>query len=150
MRRIETMARRISTIGVLAFAGLVAACGGRIGQNDSPMPSTAPQPIDAGTLIEDAGTPQIYPPAPPDAASSTPDAATCGPSVAACFACTRTPGCDIQPIGAQCSGWLFYRLEDFLAFDVFLPRDGVGDQQQFRASDGGIHDGLCYCLGFFR
>ncbi len=37
---------------------------------------------------------------------------------------------------------LLHRLEHFLAVDILLPRDGVGDQQQFGASDGGIHDGL--------
>ena len=27
---------------------------------------------------------------------------------------------------------------------ILLPRDGVGDQQQFGAGDGGIHGGLCF------
>ena len=34
---------------------------------------------------------------------------------------------------------LLHRLQHFLAVDVLLPRDGVGDQQQFGASDGGVH-----------
>ena len=38
---------------------------------------------------------------------------------------------------------LLHRFQDFLAVDVLLPRDGVGDQQQFRAGNGGVHSGLC-------
>ena len=34
---------------------------------------------------------------------------------------------------------LLHRLEHFLAVDGFLPRDGIGDQQQFRTGNGGVH-----------
>ena len=37
---------------------------------------------------------------------------------------------------------LFHRLENFLAVDGFLARDSVGNQQQFRAGDRGIHVSL--------
>ncbi len=34
---------------------------------------------------------------------------------------------------------LLHGFQDFLAVDVLFPRDGVGDQQQFRAGNGGVH-----------
>ena len=39
---------------------------------------------------------------------------------------------------------LLHRLQHFLAVDVLLPRDGVGDQQQFRAGNGGVHVDLLF------
>ena len=39
---------------------------------------------------------------------------------------------------------LLHRLEHFLALDRLLPRDGVGDQQQFGSGDGGIHGVLFF------
>jgi hypothetical protein len=38
---------------------------------------------------------------------------------------------------------LFHRLQHFLAVDILLARDGVGDQQQFGAGDSGVHGDLC-------
>ena len=43
---------------------------------------------------------------------------------------------------------LLHRLEHFLALDGFLPRDGIGDQQQFGTGDRGIHDGLLVALSW--
>ena len=39
---------------------------------------------------------------------------------------------------------LLHRLQHFLAVDVLFARDGVGDQQQFRAGNGGVHSGLLF------
>ena len=38
---------------------------------------------------------------------------------------------------------LLHRLQHFLAIDILLARDGVGDQQQFGAGNSGVHGDLC-------
>jgi hypothetical protein len=112
----ETFWRLGVAIGGLAMLAGGAACGGRLGQNDSPTQGTGPAPLDAGSPLLDAvGPPPTPQPSPVDA-SATPAASTCGPAATACFACTPGTACDLNAAGAECGGLYFYRLEDFLAY----------------------------------
>src|ERR1700735_5160157 len=42
---------------------------------------------------------------------------------------------------------LLHRLEHLLAVDRLFPRDGIGDQEQFGAGNGGVHVDLCQLVG---
>jgi hypothetical protein len=117
MRSLDATGRRLRVvIGGLAVLAGGAACGGRLGQNDSPTQGTGPALLDASSALLDAGgPPPTTQPSPVDA-SAPPDASTCGPAATACFACTPASACDLNAVGAECGGRYFDRLEDFLAY----------------------------------